>query len=177
MCLSVCRCSQTAGRNSCSIVSGDVSISVRIDWQYMLSRVGVSVRPRFFVYAKNIQNYRDYRPPCTRDCLFQWSTDRPFMASGTGEKRAYLRHGWAHIAHVTATTWMVTAVGWRDCARARVCACVCGEVRTCVRAWCVCRIDHDNIIWPRLIMIIIKTVILYLIQITHTDDFPSTGPG
>ena len=24
-------------------------------------------------------------------------------------------------------------------------------------------------------MIIIKTIILYFIQITHTDDFPSTG--
>ena len=62
------------------------------------------------------------------------------MASGTGQKRAYLRHGWAGTAHVTATTWMVTAVGgWalraRECVR--VCACVC--VRTCARAnVCVC---------------------------------------
>ena len=86
------------------------------------------------------------------------------MASGTGEKRAYLRHGWAHTARVTPTTWMVTAVrGWA-CAPALVCACV-----------------HDvfaiyvNIILPRLIMIIIKTIILYFIQITLTDDFPSTG--
>ena len=34
---------------------------------------------------------------------------------------------------------------------------------------------NDNSIWPRLIMIIIKIAILYVIQITHTDDFPSTG--
>ena len=31
---------------------------------------------------------------------------------------------------------------------------------------------YDNDILPRLIMIIIKTIILYFIQIRHTDDFP-----
>ena len=36
-------------------------------------------------------------------------------------------------------------------------------------------LQYDNNIWPRLIMIIIKISILYFIQITHTDDFPSTG--
>ena len=55
------------------------------------------------------------------------------MASGTGEKRACLRHGWANTAHVTATTWMVTAVGGWACARARVCACVGGCVRAYMR--------------------------------------------
>ena len=34
---------------------------------------------------------------------------------------------------------------------------------------------YDNNILPRLIMIIINIIILYFIQITHTDDFPSTG--
>ena len=34
---------------------------------------------------------------------------------------------------------------------------------------------YDNDISPRLIMIIIKIIILYFIQIRHTDDFPSTG--
>ena len=33
---------------------------------------------------------------------------------------------------------------------------------------------YDNDILPRLIMIIIK-IILYFIQIRHTDDFPSTA--
>ena len=45
--------------------------------------------------------------------------------------------------------------------------CVC--VRTCMRT------IYVNNIWPRLKMIIIKIIILYFIQITHTDDFPSTG--
>ena len=51
----------------------------------------------------------------------------------------------------------------------------CACVHTCVRA---CVFDmlaiYDNNIWPKLTMIIIKIIILYLIQITHTDDFPST---
>ena len=34
--------------------------------------------------------------------------------------------------------------------------------------------DDNNIILPRLIMIIIKIIILYFIRIRHTDDFPST---
>ena len=34
---------------------------------------------------------------------------------------------------------------------------------------------YDHNILPRLKIIIIKIVILYFIQIKHTDDFPSTG--
>ena len=53
-------------------------------------------------------------------------------------------------------------------------------VRTCVRAKvgaCVhdVFVIYDNNILPRMIMIIIKMIILYFIQIRHTDDFPSTG--
>ena len=56
--------------------------------------------------------------------------------------------------------------------RVCVCVCVCARayVRACVRD--VFAIFDDNI-FPRLIMI--KIIILYLIQIRHTDDFPSTG--
>ena len=65
----------------------------------------------------------------------------------------------------------------RACVRARVREGTC--VRACVRA-CVsaCVRDvfaiYDNNISPRLIMIIITIIILYFIQIRHTDDFPST---
>ena len=65
------------------------------------------------------------------------------MASGTGKNSEYLSHGWAHSNHVTATTWMVKAVGGWAFARARVrvrvcvCVCVCAYVRVCVRV-CVC---------------------------------------
>ena len=52
----------------------------------------------------------------------------------------------------------------RGCMRASRDACV----RACVRD--VFAI-YDNDILPRLIMIIIKNVILYFIQIRHTDDF------
>ena len=60
-----------------------------------------------------------------------------------------------------------------------VCVCVCVCARTacaCVRA-CVRDVFamYENNILPRLIMIIIKIIIVYFIQIRHTDDFPSTG--
>ena len=55
-----------------------------------------------------------------------------------------------------------------------MCACVC--VRACM---CACLRDvfaiYDNNALPRLIMIIIKIIFLYFIQIRHADDFPSTG--
>ena len=42
------------------------------------------------------------------------------------------------------------------------------HVRACMRdVFAIC----DNDILPRLIMIIIKIIILYFIQIRHTDDF------
>ena len=47
-----------------------------------------------------------------------------------------------------------------------VCARAC--VHACVR---VVFAIYDNDILPRLIMIIIKIIILYFIQIRHTDDF------
>ena len=51
-------------------------------------------------------------------------------------------------------------------------------VRACVRARACVRdvfAIYDNNFWPRLIMIITKIIILYFIQIRHSDDFPSTG--
>ena len=61
-----------------------------------------------------------------------------------------------------------------------VCVCVCVRVRVrvrtsvhpCVRD--VFAIYDDNIL-SRLIMIIIKIIIVYFIQIRNTDDFPSAG--
>ena len=59
------------------------------------------------------------------------------------------------------------------CACMRVHACAC--MHSCVRS-CMCDVFaiYDKNILPRLIMIIIKIIILYFIQIRHTDDFPST---
>ena len=34
---------------------------------------------------------------------------------------------------------------------------------------------YDNNTLPRLIMILIKNIFLYFIEIAHNDDFPSTG--
>ena len=57
-----------------------------------------------------------------------------------------------------------------------MCASVRAYVRACVHACMrdVFAIYDDNIL-SRLIMIIIKIIILYCIQIRHTDDFPSAG--
>ena len=61
-------------------------------------------------------------------------------------------------------------VGVSVCASS-VCVCTGLSVRACVRD--VFAI-YDNNILSRLIMII-KIIILYFIEIAHTDDFPSTG--
>ena len=59
--------------------------------------------------------------------------------------------------------------------------CVCVLEHACARVrWLACVRDvfaiYDNKISPRLIMVMIITIIiLYFIQIRHTDDFPSTG--
>ena len=66
------------------------------------------------------------------------------------------------------------ARGWgvrvRECDR--VCACVRVCARACMHA-CVRDVFeiYDNYIFPGLIMIINKIIILYFIQIRHTDDF------
>ena len=56
-----------------------------------------------------------------------------------------------------------------ECERVRAC------VRACMRACVMCIAIYDNNILARLIMIIIKIIILFFIQIRHIDDFPSTG--
>ena len=55
------------------------------------------------------------------------------------------------------------------CVCAHVCACAC--VSACLRD-VFALYDYD--ISPRLIMIVNKIIILYFIQIRHTDDFHST---
>ena len=58
----------------------------------------------------------------------------------------------------------------------------CERVRACMRRACMhaCVRDvfaiYDNYILPMLIMIIINIIILYFIQIRHTDDFPQRVP-
>ena len=74
------------------------------------------------------------------------------MASGTGEKRAYLRHGWAHTDPWNIDNLDGDGCGWVSaCVRASacVCVCVCACVRLCVCACvrvcayaCVCACVH-----------------------------------
>ena len=114
-----------------------------------MSRVRVSVRPRIFLYAKKTPNYCKSR---VARALFI-SMSRHCLASvGKGApNHDEQRRSWVGVC---------VSVGERT------------SVHACVRD--VFAIYDDNI-FPRLIMIIIKIIFLYFIQIRHTDDFPSTG--
>ena len=140
-----------------------MSLTVRIVWQYILSRVHGSVRPSIF-YTRKISKTL-VKSGRQHVCLYAWpATGIVWPASKTGAQ-PWRSHGWAHRHSEQRQSW----VGW-GCACSRVWACV--RVHACVRD--VFAI-YDNDILPRLIMIIIKIIILYFIQIRHTDDFPSTG--
>ena len=79
-----------------------------------------------------------------------------------------MTESWLGAPTQRTATVMGGGVRVLECARAYVRACVCACVRD------VFAIYDDNIL-PRLIMIIIKIIILYFIEIRHTDDFRSTG--
>ena len=56
--MSVCRSYQTASRNSCLIVLGDVSVSTESTSTHeFASQFGLDI----FLYAKNTHNYCEYR--------------------------------------------------------------------------------------------------------------------
>ena len=65
--------------------SREMTQTVRIDGQYIMSRGRVSVRPSNFLYAKNIQNLGEIGSLAR---VFILMTQLPAMnSSGTGEKR------------------------------------------------------------------------------------------
>ena len=122
----VCRCSQTAGRNSCSIVSGDISNS-----SYRLTVHPVKSSPissaDTFLFAKTPRT--SGKPGRQRQCLFQWRVTG-IVASGAS------RHGWtpANSDNLYGGDGGVCVRG-RACVRRRMYVCVCACVRacTCVR--------------------------------------------
>ena len=124
---SVCLRSQTAGRNSCSIVSGDVS-----NWSYRLT-----VHP--------VTSSRGNRV-ASACCLFQWPCHS--ACQGHWNKQHALATRWllglwmpAEQAVTGGRLWIAltcTSVAMAVCVCAR--ACVCAHTLACVRAWCVCNI-------------------------------------
>ena len=126
-----------------------MSQTVRIDWQYILSRVCGSVRPRKKNYTRKTYNISGKSGrQCV--CLIEWPSYRPWMPAEQakmGVNSVPLRRH-RPIEPERRRRWV--------CVRAHVCPCLCARV-------CA------------LLMIIIKIIILYFIQIRHTDDFPSTG--
>ena len=100
-------------------------------------------------------------------CSFEWPCYRLWMPAERAVTVAWVP---------TNSANMYGDGGVCVCVRACMCAHVCACVRMRAHA---CMHDvfaiYDNNICPRLIMIIFKIIILYFIQIRHTDDFPSTG--
>ena len=141
-------------------------LTVRIVCQYILSRVGVSVRPSNFFIRLNFQNLWEIGWPVR---LFISMSRRSAIVPPASERvRPTMTESWLGSPKQRTATVVRGGVRVRQCARAYVRACV----RACVRD--VFAILDDNIL-SRLIMIINKIIILYFIQIRHTDDFPSAG--
>ena len=142
-----------------------MSLTDRILPRYILSRVRVSVRPSNLLYTRTTHLTIVNRPTVSPAlCLFQWVADRSLSCQRRkgGTQPWLIRHGWPH-RHSDDRGWGVRV---RECEHVWAC------MHACVRD--VFAIYEHNIL-PRLKMIIIKIVILYFIQIRHTDDFPSTG--
>ena len=130
-----------------------MSLTVHIIWQYILSRVRISVRPSNFFYMRKHPKPRGNWVAST--CVY-------LNVPATGHECQ--RNRWKGGVN------FVTLGRHRSIEpeRRRRCARVCACVRDVFAIF-------DNNMSPRLIMIIIKIIILYFIQIGHTDDFPSTG--
>ena len=153
-----------------------MSQTVRIDCQYILSRVRVSVRssnfcipekhskPRGNLVASACVSLND--PATGHEC--QWNRRKGALTPSC--------LGATDPSNLNGDDSLCMRASKFTCSRlcARVCACA--FVHACMS---VCLRDvfalYDNNILPRLIMIIIKIIILYFIQIRHTDDFSSTG--
>ena len=141
--------------------SREMSQTVHIDWKHNLSRVRVSIRPRKkFIREKHPKLSRI--PSRPRIVYLNEAATGHCLASV--EKGALTPPWLGATDHRTETSWTATVVS--------VCACECACPRACVLDVFA---TYDNKIWPRLIMRIITIIILYFIQITHTDDFLSTG--
>ena len=121
----------------------------------------------FVLYAKNTQNYREYRVTYATVYLNEAANGHSMPV-----KRGvnFVMVGRTDLSNSDNQN---CDGGGLVCAFARVCVRVCA--RACMRA-CVRDVfaKNDNNISPRLIMIIIKIIFLYFIEIAHTDDVPLT---
>ena len=120
----------------------------------------LSSATNFFIYAKNFQNLREIAWPVR---LFISMSRRSAIVSSASERvRPTMTESWLGAPKQRTAT----VVGVRVRVRVRTFVHACGRD--------VFAIYDDNIL-SRLIMIIIKIIILYFIQIRHTDDFPTAG--
>ena len=146
-----------------------MSLTVRIVWQYILSRVHVSVQSSIFFIREKLQKPLWNRVASTY--VNEWpATGIVWPASKRG--RPTMTESWLGALTLRTETVVGGGRGVRVREYERVYARAC--MHACVRD--VFAI-YDNDILPMLIIIIINIIILYFIQIRHTDDFPSTGTG
>ena len=123
---SVCQCSQTAGRNSCSLISGDVSnCSYRptvgpTSCHEFASQFDLAI----FLYAKNSPNYREYG--VARTLFISMNRRSAIVSPASKRDHPTMTESW--LGAPTQRTATPTVVG--GCVRARVCVCA----RACVRA-------------------------------------------
>ena len=117
--------------------SREMSLTVRIVGQYILSRVRVSVRPSIFLYAKIPQNLGETWPPVP---VFISKASDPLLSPA---ERA-VTVGWHRIAiqrRRCVCVWGCAGVRAAACVRAGACARVCVRpfVLACVRPFvCAC---------------------------------------
>ena len=140
---SVCRCSQTAGRNSCSIVSGDVSNCLYRLTVYPLTSSRFSSGLAFFYMRKTLKT--SGKPGRQCECLFQLPATS-YCHQRSGPSRLT---GTDPSNSDTATAVCVCVGG--GCAHVRAGECVRPFVRACVHACvrvCACVRDvfeiYDN---------------------------------
>ena len=129
---SVCRSLQTAGRISCSIVSGDVSncsYRLQLSCHEFASQFGLAI----LVRAKNTQNLLETGSPAR---VFIWMKRRPAIDRQRNRRKGALTPSPLSATDPSNSDNLKGDGG----VRVRVPVLVRVRVRACVRAWCVCHI-------------------------------------
>ena len=112
--------------------SREMSQTVRIDWQYILSRVRVSVRPSNFFIREKHPKPRGNRVASACVYLNDPATDHEGQRNRRKGALTLSRFGATDASNLNGDSGVCVLV--RACMRVWAC------VRECVRAWCVCNI-------------------------------------
>ena len=129
VCMYVCRCSQTAGRNSCSIVSGDVSnCSYRLTVHPVTSS---HLSSTLFYMRKTLKT--SGKPGHQCQCLFQWPAIS-YCHKRSGPSRLSNTDPSNSDTATAVCVWGGVCTRSRGCVRTRVRP----FIRACMRACVMC---------------------------------------